>query len=316
MKSVEGPGGATRGDIQARLMLVVLCVFWGVTWPLMKVALNGIPPFSMRTCATGIGALTLLTVCFVMRRSLRVPNARAWGHLVVCSLLNIVAFSLLTAFAQLAAATGRVAIVAYTMPIWAVLMAWAVLGERPTRMQGAAVVLCAVGLGVLIEPLATNGIPLGLVLALGTGLSWAAGTVYLKWARIDADPMSVATWQIIIAFFIIAACMLVFEGGLHLEAANGAALFGVAFTGFFGNGLAYALWFAIVPRLSAATASIGVLGSPVIGLIASIFILGERPTLTDVVGFALILAACVCVLVARQTPPLPSVASEGGAVTP
>ena len=36
-------------DIQARLMLVALCLIWGLTWPMMKIALNEIPPLSMRT---------------------------------------------------------------------------------------------------------------------------------------------------------------------------------------------------------------------------------------------------------------------------
>jgi drug/metabolite transporter (DMT)-like permease len=51
------------------------------------------------------------------------------------------------------------------------------------------------------------------------------------------------------------------------------------------------------------TASLGVLGSPVIGVIASVFILGERPTVNDVVGFVLILAASACVLLSRSQPP-------------
>jgi drug/metabolite transporter (DMT)-like permease len=54
------------------------------------------------------------------------------------------------------------------------------------------------------------------------------------------------------------------------------------------------------------TASLGVLGSPVIGVIASVLVLGERPTATDIVGFALILAASACALFGR-TPPAETV---------
>ncbi len=291
---------AGLGDVRARLMLVLLCLIWGVTWPLMKIALDEIPPLSMRASSAGIGAMTLLAICLVKRRSFRIPTAKAWAHVVIASLLNIVGFSLFSAFAQIEAATSRVAILTYAMPIWAVLLAWAVLGERPTRVQGIAVALCAGGLAVLIRPLATTGIPLGVVLAVATGLSWAAGTVYLKWARIDADPMGVASWQLTIAFFIIAACLLVFEGRLDLGAAHADALFAVAFTGIAGNGIAYGLWFAIVRRLPAATASLGILGIPVIGVVCSILILGERPTAADIIGFALIFAASACVLLSAQ----------------
>jgi drug/metabolite transporter (DMT)-like permease len=286
--------GADAGDIQARLMLVTLCLIWGLTWPMMKIALNEIPPLSMRTSTAGIGALTLLAICLVGRRSLRVPMGTAWAHVVVASVLNVVGFSLFSAFAQIAAATSRVAILTYTMPIWALVLAWAILGERPSRMQAIAIAFCAAGLAVLILPLATTGVPLGLLLAVGSGVSWAAGTVYLKWARIEADPVGVASWQITIAFFIIMASMLIFEGRLNLGDAHAGALLAVVFTGVFGNAIAYAMWFAIVRRVPALTATLGIVGIPVIGVISTILIIGERLTAADDVGFAFIFAASVC----------------------
>ena len=150
-------------------MLVVLCLIWGFTWPLMKIALNEIPPLSMRTATAGIGALALLAICLVGRRSLRIPTAKAWAHVVAASILNVVGFSLFSAFAQIAAATSRVAILTYTMPIWTLVLAWVILRERPSRVQTIAILLCTVGLAVLIGPLATTGLPLGLLLAMGSG---------------------------------------------------------------------------------------------------------------------------------------------------
>jgi drug/metabolite transporter (DMT)-like permease len=69
---------------------------------------------------------------------------------------------------------------------------------------------------VLIAPLVGAGIPVGLLLALGTGVSWAAGTVYLKWARIDADPVVVAAWQLVTGFVVVVIALAFVEGGLHL----------------------------------------------------------------------------------------------------
>ena len=284
-------------------MLVVLCLIWGVSWPLIKVALNDIPPLSMRTATAAVGALTLYMACRIQGRSLRVPTAKAWAHIIVASLLNIVAFIVLGSFAQLTAATSRVTILAYTMPIWAVLLAWPLLGERPTRMQTVALGLCGAGLAILVYPLTATKIPPGIWLALITGVCWAAGTVYLRWARIQADPMGVASWQVTIAFLVVTACLFIFEGGPHYAGATALAWFCTIFVGVFANGVAYGLWFAIVRRLPAATASLGVLGSPVIGVAASMLILGERPTTADFVGFALIFAASACVVLMRPTPP-------------
>ncbi len=280
-------------------MLVVLCCIWGTSWPLIKIALTDILPLSMRTCSLGLGAVTLFFVCLVRGSNFRIPTATAWVHVIVAALLNVAIFTVVSSFAQLGATTSRVSILAYTMPIWAVLLAWPLLGERPTRAQQIALGLCAAGLAILIYPLAATGVPRGIVLALITGASWGAGTVYLKWARINADPMGVACWQVTIAFLVVGVCMLIFEGGLDLHRAHAGALLATAFSGAIGNGIAYGLWFAIVRRLPAAIASLGVLGSPVIGVGASMLILGERPTVADFVGFALIFAASACVLLAR-----------------
>jgi len=299
-------------DIRAKLMLVLLCCIWGVTWPLMKIALVEIPPFSMRASTAALAALTLFVVCLVKRRSFRIRTTKAWAHVVIAALLNIVGFSLFTAFAQLATATSRVAILAYTMPIWSVMLAWPFLGERPTGIQAVALGLCGAGLAILIYPLTAMGIPLGILLAIASGASWAAGTVYLKWAHIDADPMGVASWQITIGFVVLAACLIIFEGRLDLGAAHADALFAVAFVGVAGGGIAYGLWFEIVRRLPAVTASLGVLSVPVIGVTASVVILGEVPSAADIVGFALIFAASACVLLARHAPSLPSPACGGG----
>ncbi len=297
---------AGLGDVRARAILALLCVIWGTSWPIMKIALDGIPPFSMRTMSTALAALTLYLICVVSGRSLRLPNAKAFAHVVVASLLNIVFFTLLIAFGQLAAATSRVAILAYTVPIWSLVLAWPFLGERPGGVQVGALGLCGAGLAVLIYPLATKGIPLGLLLALAAGLSWAAGTVYLKWARIDADPVGAASWQLFVAFAVFAVSVFPFEGGVQLGAATVRSLVATALIGVGAGGIAYGLWFAIVPRLPAVTSSLAVLGSPVIGVLSAMAILGEVPTASDVIGFFLIFAASACALLGKQPPASPT----------
>jgi drug/metabolite transporter (DMT)-like permease len=299
------PAQHEAADATAKLMLLLLSLAWGLTWPAMRVALAEIPVFSMRTVSLGLGALTLVIVVAAQRRKIMMPNATAWAHVFVASILNIVGFSLLSSFALLQAATSRVAILSYTMPIWAALFAWLVLGERFSRARIAALALCVAGMTVLIAPLAGAGIPIGLLLALGTGVSWAAGTVYLKWARIDADPVVVAAWQLVIGFLVVVVALPFVEGGLHLDQAHPPAVFGMVFTGAVGSGLAYFLWFKIVGRLPAMTASLGILSVPGVGVVSTAALLGEWPTAPDIVGFALIFAASACVLLPSREAAAP-----------
>ena len=71
-----------------------------------------------------------------------------------------------------------------------------------------------------------------------------------------------------------------------------------SFSGLVGSAFAYVLWFEVVRRLPATTAALGLLSVPVIGIVASVLILGERLTVADIVGSALILTAAASVLLA------------------
>jgi drug/metabolite transporter (DMT)-like permease len=279
-------------------MLVAVSLAWGLTWPAMKIALNEIPPFSMRVGTSGLATLTLFALAFLQDRNIRIRSTVARRHLVVAGCLNVAFFTIFSAFAQLATTTSRVTVVTYTMPIWAALLAYPILGERLNLTRGVSLLLCAAGLTVLVYPLIGSSDLIGLVLALATAVSWAAGTVYLKWARIDADPMAIAAWQLLVALLVTTAGLPLFEGSLHLWPVHPSALWALVFVGVAGSAFAYLLWFEIVRRLPAMTASLGVLSVPVIGIVASMLVLGERPTVPDIIGFALILAAAAGVLLA------------------
>lgn len=94
----------------------------------------------------------------------------------------------------------------------------------------------------------------------------------------------------------IAAGTLAFEGSPHLWPVNNDVVLAVLFVGLFGVGLAHFLWWSIIGRMPAITASLGSLIVPVVGVTASAIYLGERLTIPDMVGFALIFAAAACVL--------------------
>ena len=292
--AVPLPTGTT--DTTARLMLVALSFAWGLTWPAMRIALDEIPPFSMRVVTLGLGGGALMLHAKLQGRALATGSGKNRVHLIVSSILNVLSFSLLSVIAMMFAATGRVAMLAYTMPIWAALFAWGVLGERLMRMHIIALALCLAGMTILIWPLAQTTSLIGLMIAMGIAISWAAGTVYVKWARMTGDPVANSAWQVVIAFFIVVLLLPFFEGTLHLSQAHKPALAAAIFAGLMGSGLAYFLWFGIIGRVSAMTASLGVLSAPVIGVVSTALLLGEIPTLSDIVGYVLIFAASVCVL--------------------
>ena len=140
---------------------------------------------------------------------------------------------------------------------------------------------------------------LGPVARLGSRGDVGAGTVYIKWAQLELDPLGATFWQLVVAFGAIAACLIAVDGRLNLDHAHADGMLAAAFTGIFGSGVAYATWLQILRRLPAATASLGALGIPVVGVISTVLITGEKVSVADIVGFALISAASASVLFAR-----------------
>jgi drug/metabolite transporter (DMT)-like permease len=215
---------------------------------------------------------------------------------MVAGFFNVAAFQLLSGFAQLSGATTRAIIITYSMPIWATMMSFLLLGERLNRIGLLAFSLCIAGITILVWPLFANGFPPSVFYSLGCALSWAFATVYMKWVKATVEPLANAAWQLLFGFMFIVAGTFVFEGVPHLWPLHGETMLAILFVGLFGVGLAHFLWWAIVGKLPTTTASIGALLVPVIGVSASAVVLHERPSIPDMIGFVFIFVAAACVL--------------------
>ena len=291
----------------AKLLLVALSFCWGLSWSAMRIALDEVSPWTLRLIGYSIGAATLLILLKAQGRSLAIPRGRNWLHIFIAALFIVVSFGVAGTFAQLMANTSRVIIVNYSMPVWGSLMAYFVLHERINARAAIGLALCVAGLSVLVYPVAETSLrePIGLLLALCCALGWAAGTVYMKWARIKGDLLAITFWQIMVGVVAFAVGYLIFEGAPKIEPLQWRTWGGLLFNGILGTGIAYFIWFNIIGRLTTAMASLGSLINPVVGVIGAVILLGDRPTVPDMIGFALIFSAAACVLMPqRKRPPV------------
>jgi drug/metabolite transporter (DMT)-like permease len=284
----------------AKVLVVLLAFAWGLNWIAAAVALREVSPWSLRFAGSAIGAATLFTAALLTGHSLRVPRGEH-VHVMVAGFLNVAAFQILSGFAQLSGATSRAIIITYSMPIWATVLARFVLGEQLNAIRWLAFGLCVTGLAILVWPLFANGFPPFVFYSLGCALSWAVATVYLKWVNATVKPLTNAAWQLLFGFCFIAAGNFLFEGAPHLWPLRGQTVLAVLFVGLIGVGLAHFLWWSIVGRLSTITASLGSLLTPIVGVAASVWFLGERLSAPDIIGFVMIFSAAACVLLQPGT---------------
>lgn len=273
------------------LLVPLLGLLWGFNWPAVRIALTEIAPWTLRAGGMAFAGLSLMAAALIRRQSLAIPRAH-WGRLVLGGLLSIAIFNVLLAFAQLMAPTSRAAILTFTMPIWATLMARLWLGEPfdPRKLLGLG--LGVAGLATLGLPLlAAGGLSFGLLLALAASLSWALGTIVTKRWPVAAPALSVAAWQLLIGGLAAGIGMLVFEGLPLPKPLSPRVWTALGFHILGAQALAYFLWFSIIVRLPAGIASLGTLMVPAVGVLGSVLLLGERPGLGDWIGLVLVVAA-------------------------
>lgn len=286
---------AQSAALGARLLVLVLAFSWGFNWIATAIALREVSPWSLRFVSTGLGAAALIIAIWLSGRTLRVPPG-AFKHIALAGFFNVAVFNICAAFAQLSGATSRTVMITYSMPIWSAVGAWLVLGDRLDRARLLALVLCIGGLTVLLWPLLAAGVPRSALFALGSAFGWTFATIYLKWVDIGVDPLVNAAWQLAIGTLLIMIGMLMVDGSPKIWPVSTLTIVSIGFIGLFGTALGHFLWWTIVNKLPTATAALGSLLVPVVGIGGSTILLGERPTVNDLIGFALIFAAASCVL--------------------
>ena len=132
------------------MFLAITSVGWGFNWPVTKYLLSELPVLSFRGVTGVIGALLLAAVALAMGQSLRVAR-KLWPRLMLAAVLNVTGWMVLMGLALLWLPASEAALIAYTMPVWASLLAWPVLGERPTLPRSSALVMAFAGLAVIMD---------------------------------------------------------------------------------------------------------------------------------------------------------------------
>lgn len=258
------------------MFLAITSVGWGFNWPVTKFLIGELPPLTLRGLSGVVGALLLAVLAVARGQSLYVPR-KMWGRLVLAAVLNVSGWMVLMGLALLWLPASEAALIAYTMPVWASLIAWPVLGERPTLLRTLALVMAFAGLASIMGG---NGIAAseaklpGIVMALIGSIGFAIGTVLSKRRPLHLPPIPGAAWQVGLGCLPVAIAGLLLETS-HWSAVTPLGWWLLVYSVLGQFCIAYVCWFAALARLPASVAAIGTMAVPVIGVVASALALHE-----------------------------------------
>ena len=289
-----GAAGA-RAPLGARaafgLMALVVLV-WGANWPVMKVALADVPPLTFALARMVLGAACLFAVLAV-RGEIRLPGRADAPVVLSVALLQLAAFLALVNLGLERVEAGRSAILSYTTPIWVAPLAAMVMAERLTAKRLAGLGLGLAGIAVMFNPLSFDWSDhhklAGNAMLLGAALAWAVTIVHVRRHRFVLSPLQLAPWQMVLGAIPVAVLVALYESPADIH--PGPRLWAVlAYNGPFATAFALWAWISVNRALPAITTAMASLAVPVVGLLASAATLGERITLANGVGLALIVA--------------------------
>lgn len=277
--------------------LAVTSIGWGVNFPVMKYLLSEWPPLASRGLTGIVGAAALALIAVLQRQSLAVPRKMRLRLLLV-SLLAITSWVALMGLALLWLDAREAAVLAISVPVWVALLAWPVLGERLSLVRALALMVALGGIFILIGG---NGIQAGIgklpgfLLALAGAICVGLGTVLTKHFPLAVPPLPLAVWQLGIG------CLPVAIAGLAIEHPRLGALSALGWASMIYMTLiqfclCYVCWFAALARLPAATASIGTLLVPVVGVLSAAAMLHEPLGLRELIALVVALGGVAVAL--------------------
>lgn len=295
MAATNAETNSTSAPRLGVLLLIAITLVWGLNWPILKYGLNALPPLTFRALMVPAGGVLLLVVARMVGQRLSVP-VEVWGTFALSTLLNVAIWHPLSAMGIALMTTGRAAVLAFTMPLWAAVFAHLFFGERLTPRRVLALALGMAGIAALLSDNFAGVLadPRGpLLMALGA-ISWAAGTVVQKRIVWPTPVLALTGWQLLVGGIPVVVAAFAFESPAR-ESFTPEVIAVVVYNIVGPIGFCYYAWYKIVSLFPATVATLSMLMIPVIGVISGAVTLGEPLGWSEVSALILVCAAIALV---------------------
>lgn len=285
-----------------------MAVIWGVNFPVIKVALESIPPLAFNTLRFPLAGLVLLALVRARRsadaETIR-PRRSDWIRLVGLGIWGNVVYQFLFIYGVDGTSAGNASLLLSTTPVWAALLSTAARHESlpATVWQG---VILALG-GMVLVVAGGVGFSFGLstlrgdLLMVTAAITWASFTVGSSPMIQRYGPMRVTAWTLWVAMPALIVIGIPQLSTTELTSLGAREWFAVIYAGVGAIGLAYALWNRGVRRVGTARTAIYGNAVPVVALLAAWVTLGEPPTALQIAGAAVILGGLTLSRRGRRT---------------
>jgi drug/metabolite transporter (DMT)-like permease len=295
-----------NNDWRLRVALAFATVYfvWGSTYLAIRVGVASLPPALF--AGTRFLAAGLLLTVYARLSNQDIPRtAGEWRTVLVAAVLLLVGANGLVVWGEQWVPSNQAALLAASVALW--LAGLGVLGQNGDALSAQrllGLVLGFAGVAVLVWP--ADGFSFdhfgGQLAILAAGLSWAAGSIYVKRARPSTPPLMSAAMQ-----SLVAGVLLGLIGVANGEPARWTwsreAFLALAWLVVFGSCLAYAAYVWLLHEVSPAALGTYAYVNPAVAVVLGAWLLDETLSGAQFAGMAVILLGVVLVsLPPRRRP--------------
>ena len=302
------------GAMRARLIAAFAAVYviWGSTYLAIRFAVETLPPLLMASARFVIAGVIVL-LWARLRDGAAWPTRVEWRVGLVGGALLLLGGNGGVSWAEQRVPSGIAALLVAVVPLWMVLLDWLRPGgERPRAAVFAGVGLGLVGLALLVGPDAIRSgsgtDAVGAVVLVLASLSWAAGSLYTKFAP-AASSTTVGTGVQMLAggLALLAASVVAGEPArLDLAHASTASIVAFLYLLTFGSLIGFTAYVYLLAHTTAAKASTYAYVNPVVAVLLG-WAIGHEPVTSRTVLAAAVILGGVAII---------SITRDAGAVSP
>lgn len=285
----------------AWLQLGATVVLFGLAWPIIKIGLSASTPVWLAAARATLSALTAFVLLAALKR-LQWPARADWPIVLSVGAFQLTLFF---AFANLGVQSvppGRSGVLAYTTMLWMVPLSLLV-GEHVGWRGIAGAVLGLLGIVVLIDPWRFDWSDRAVVEGHGwlllAGFSWALAVLHARRHRWRLAPLDVLPWQMAVATVLLWGLALTMEPSGHLDFSQPTLWIALLYIGVFAGPTGTWAAVSVARALPPVTGSLGMLGTPLLGIASSVVLVGEPVTWPLALGTLLVIAGIAIVIVER-----------------
>jgi drug/metabolite transporter (DMT)-like permease len=276
---------------QTVFLIIFLVLVWGINWPLSKYALDYMPPVLFSGVRTLLGGVLLLVAAIPRYRRLRFKET--WFIYVVSAIVNVVLYYGLQTIGIQYLPAGLFSAIVFLQPVLVGIFSWLWLGELMNGLKVTGLVLGFAGVGVISSGAsgASGNISIaGVLLALGSALSWALGTIYVKKSSAKVDNIWLVTLQLMIGGLFMTGLGSVTESWSDVEWSGG-FIASLLFISIFVIALGWLVFYKLMDSGEASKVASYTFLIPLVAILIGTIFLHEPFTFTLLIGLVFVLCS-------------------------